>query len=162
MKKLINRHAGNEQMLMIVLAIILCLTALWAISCGGGGSYSSTPTAPSASTTAPTPAATTPAQSTTPSVAVNIVSSSGSGAFNPNPVQAASGANIVWKNDTSATHVLVMNDGTMIGTLAPGASLTTALSGSGGSYHCTIHPSMVGSINGATAPAPPTGTGSDY
>ena len=161
MKKSIGRHAGNEQMLMIVLAIILCLTALWAISCGGGGSYSSTPTAPSASTPVTTPAPTTPAPSTTPSVTVSIVSSSGSGAFNPNPVQAASGANIIWKNDTSATHVLVMNDGGVIGTLAPGASMTTP-SGTGGSYHCTIHPSMVGSINGATASAPPTGTASDY
>lgn len=161
MKKSIERHAGNEQMLMIVLAIILCLTALWAISCGGG-SYSSTPAAPSASTPVTTPASTTPAPSTTPSVTVNIVTSSGSGAFNPNPVQAVSGTNIIWKNDTSATHALVMNDGTTIGTLAPGASLATAFGGSGGSYHCTRHPSMVGSINGATAPAPPAGTGSDY
>ena len=36
MKKSIERHAGNEHMLVIVLAIILCLTALWAIGCGGG------------------------------------------------------------------------------------------------------------------------------
>jgi hypothetical protein len=48
-----------------------------------------------------------------------------------------------------------MNDGTPIGSLAPAASLTTTLSGNGGNYHCTTHPSMVGSINGSATPAPP-------
>ncbi len=149
---------------MLVLAIILCATALWAIGCGGGGSnYSgggtTTPTAPSpAPTPSPAPA---PAPNPTPSVTVNIVSSSGNGAFSPNPVQAAAGSSIQWRNDTSVSHVLVMDDGRSIGTLAPGASVTMTVS-SGGSYHCTNHPSMVGSINGATAPEPPTGGGSDY
>ncbi len=51
MKKSIDRHLGNEQMLMLVLAIILCLTALWAVGCGGGGSYNggTTPTTPTPS-----------------------------------------------------------------------------------------------------------------
>ena len=47
-----------------------------------------------------------------------------------------------------------MNDGTPIGTLAPGASMTTTV-GARGDYRCTTHPSMVGSINGASAPKPP-------
>jgi len=93
---------------------------------------------------------------------VSIVSSSGSGAFSPNPVQAASGSNVAWKNDTSATHVLVMDDGRSIGTVAPGATVTMTLSGGSATYHCVTHPSMVGSINGATTPTPPSGSGSDY
>jgi len=149
---------------MLILAIVLCVAALWAIGCGGG-SYSA-PTSPStsssSSTPAPapaTPAPTTPAPST-PSVTVSIVSSSGSGAFNPNPVQATSG-NIVWTNNTAVSHVLVMDDGRSIGTVAPGGSVTMA-AGSGGAYHCTTHPSMVGSINGAAAPTTPSSSGSDY
>lgn len=167
MRKILDQRSTNEQVGMLILAIVLCVTALWAIGCGGGGSYSPAPTSPSAST----PAATTPAASTTPapstpapttaSVTVSIVGIAGSAAFSPNPVQATTG-NIVWKNDTSVTHVLVMNDGRSIGTVNPGASVTMPLTGTGGDYHCTNHPTMVGSINGAAAPTPPSGTGSDY
>lgn len=160
---------SDEQTALAVLAIILAIAALWAVGCGAsGGSYSSgSPTTPSttAATTTPT-ATTTPAVGTTAStpagaVTVNIIGISGSGAFSPNPVQASSGATIVWKNSTSEAHHIVMNDGTVIGDLAPGASLTTQLNGSGGNYHCTTHPTMVGSINGASAPPDPTPSASD-
>jgi plastocyanin len=160
MRKSLDQRTGNEQIVMLILAILLCVTALWAIGCGGGASYSA-PTSPSTSTpAASTPAPSTPAPSTTPSVTVSIVGITGSGAFNPNPVQATSG-NIVWTNNTSVTHVLVMNDGRSIGTVNPGASVTMAV-GAGGDYHCTNHPSMVGSVNGTAAPMPPSGTSSDY
>jgi plastocyanin len=137
----------DEQTALAVLAIILAVAALWAIGCGGGGgSYStSTPTSPTSNT--PTPAAGL--------VTVNIVGNAGSAAFNPNPAQASAGSTIIWKNMSSAQHHLVMNDGTVIGDVAAGASLTTTLMGSGGNYHCTIHPTMVGSINGAAAPPDP-------
>jgi plastocyanin len=166
-----NMKIKDEQTTLAVLAIILASVALWAIGCGGGsgGSYSGlSPTTPSTTTAAATPAAATPAAASTPAgaVTVNVVSTSGSGAFSPNPVQASSGATIVFKNATSEAHHLVMNDGTLIGDLAAGGSLSMPLAGSGGSYHCTIHPTMVGSINGASAPAAPTpdpsGSGYDY
>lgn len=117
---------------------------LWALGCGGGGGGTNTPTGPSS---------TTPPTSTT----VNIVSSSGSSAFSPNPVQVPSGGTIRWANATPDTHVLEMSDGSPIGTVAPGASLTTILSGGGGNFRCTNHPSMVGSINGTRVPDPPSG-----
>ena len=137
----------DEQTALAVIAIILAVVALWAIGCGGGGgSYStSTPTTPT-STTPSTPAA----------VTVNIVGTTGSGAFSPNPVQAASGATLAWKNTTGVAHHLVMDSGAVIGDIAAGATLTTTLSGSGGNFHCTNHPTMVGSINGASAPPTPT------
>ena len=135
-------HHMDKKFLSIIVA-----GSLWASGCGGGGygggASNSTPTAPSTPTPSPT------------STTVNIVSSSGSGAFSPNPVQVPSGGTIVWRNATNASHVLVMNNGTTIATVAAGASVTTTLSGSGGNYHCTTHPSMVGSING-TMPPPPT------
>jgi plastocyanin len=131
-----------------ILLSIIVSGALAALACGGsggGGSSTSTPTGPSASPPAPT------------STTVNIVSSAGNGAFSPNPVQAPNGEAIVWRNLTSETHVLVMNNGTPIATVGPGASVTTTVSGGGGNYRCTTHPSMVGSINGATAPEQPAG-----
>ena len=127
--------------------------AMWSCGGGGGGDYSnSSPSAPS-----PTPAA--PAPAAPGSVAVSIVDTNGGAkAFTPNPVQAATGVTMVWTNNTRDMHHLVMDDGSaVIGDIAPGASISMQLKGSGGNYHCTNHPTMVGSINGATAPAPPPG-----
>jgi hypothetical protein len=56
--------------------------------------------------------------------------------------------------------VLVMNDGTPLATIAPGATVATT-SPAGGNFRCTTHPSMVGSINGATVPQPPDGNDDD-
>ena len=130
----------NKSLLSIIMSVPLLASA-----CGGnGGGGTPGPTAPS-NTPAPGPTGTT----------VNIVSSAGANAFNPNPVQVPSGGSIVWRNSTSDVHTLVMSDGTSIGTVAAGASMTTTLRGSGGNYRCTLHPTMVGSINGATPPSPP-------
>src|SRR5687768_6041263 len=133
---------------LLLASIALSALVLWAVSCGGGGGGTGggTPTGPSAN-----PPANNPPQAST---TINIVSSSGSGAFRPNPVQVPAGGTLQWKNDTAERHVLVMNDGSPIGTLAPGATLTTTI-GSGGDFRCATHPSMVGSINGASAPKPP-------
>lgn len=129
---------------LLLTSIAISGLVLWAVSCGGGGGGGGgTPTGPSSN---PPPQAST---------TVNIVASAGNSAFNPNPVQVPSGGTILWRNATSDVHVLVMNDGTPIGTVGPGASLTTTLSGGGGNFRCTNHPTMVGSINGATAPEPP-------
>jgi hypothetical protein len=56
-----------------------------------------------------------------------------------------------------------MDDGSNdFGQLAVGASSAPRGVGSGGNFHCTIHPSMVGSINGTVAPEPPPGSGDGY
>ena len=133
------------------------LITLTSVGCGGAGGASSTPTTPSVTVPAPTPTP-APAPGPAPSITtLTVVSSAGSGAFSPNPAQVPSGGSIVWRNNTGDLHVLVMNDGTPIATLAPGASVTTMLSGTGGDYRCTTHPSMVGSINGQGPPDPPAG-----
>lgn len=137
---------------MLLASIALSGLVLWAVGCSGGnGGGGGTPTGPSTNPPPQTQAGTT----------VNIVSSAGNAAFSPNPVQVPAGGTIQWRNATGDAHVLVMNDGTPIGTLAPGASITTALSGGGGNFRCVTHPTMVGSINGATAPEPPP-PGDDY
>lgn len=79
---------------------------------------------------------------------VSIVGSAGPGAFNPNPVTIASGDSVAWTNNDATVHHIVLDDGTYdSGTIFPGASspATTAVTATG-TYHCTIHPSMTGTI----------------
>jgi hypothetical protein len=96
---------------------------------------------------------------------ISIVGSFGNLAFAPNPQQAAIGNMVVWMNNDFVQHTIVLDDGTPVGTLAPGQSSTPiALVTDTAGYHCTIHPSMVGQIvpvpvvlpDGQT-PVPPDG-----
>ena len=132
---------------------IVSAMALW--NCGGGGSGTTavaTSPSPTVSAPAPVPAA-------TPStVTVVIVSSVGNTAFQPNPVSANSGDTVLFRNNDSRLHHLVMDDGSAdLGEVAPGATSRgfTLRSASAARFHCTKHSSMVGSINGAAAPEPP-------
>jgi plastocyanin len=121
--------------------------------CGGSGGYS----------TSPSPASTNPTSpSTTSAVTVSIVATNGNKSYVPNPVQTG-GQDVVFKNNDSLTHHIVMDDGSAdFGNLAPGVSSAAKAVASGGNFHCTIHPSMVGSINGAVAPEPAPGSGNGY
>lgn len=120
--------------------------ALWGCgsSGGGGGTTPTGPTGPS-----------TPSGQT---VTVSIVGSIGNAAYKPNPVSAKSGDTVTFQNNDSTTHHIVLDDGSMdLGTIAPGSTSTgVAIQNNNAlKYHCTIHPSMVGSINGQSAPDPP-------
>lgn len=137
---------------------------LW--GCGGGGGYtaSASPTAPTptaaAPTTTPATTTTTPTTNTTApaTVSVSIVSSVGNSAFVPNPVRANTGDTVTFHNTDRTLHHLVMDDGSAdLGDIAPGATSRgfTLRNGNATSFHCTLHSSMVGSINGASAPEPP-------
>jgi plastocyanin len=91
-------------------------------------------------------------------VTISIVGSFGNVAFLPNPIQAAVDDTIVWTNKDRTLHQIVLDDETMIGDIVPGASSAPmSLTRATVAYRCTIHPSMVGSINGpaATEPTPP-------
>jgi plastocyanin len=114
---------------------------------------------------APAPAPGTPAPAPDPAPApvtttINIIGTDGATAFLPNPIQAAMGNLLVWMNGDTRLHHIVLDDGTDIGDVLPGqATAPKALAtGAPTGFHCTIHPSMVGMINGelpAPAPAPP-------
>lgn len=133
---------------MILITVLAAAVSASRCSGGGGGSSQSL---------------TTPGPSSN-GVTVRIVGSAGNTAFNPNPVQAATGNVLVWKNETALIHHIVMDDGSAdLGNIAAGASSTEMqLKSAGGNFHCVNHPSMVGSINGATAPTPPPGSGDGY
>ncbi len=126
---------------------------LW--GCGGGGGYTAaaSPTAP----TAVAPAPTAPAAPTTSTVTVAIVSSVGNRAYQPNPVSAKAGDTVTFRNGDSVVHHIVMDDGSGdLGDIPPGASKTlTVRSASATAFHCTLHATMVGSINGALPEVPP-------
>ena len=98
-----------------------------------------------------------------PSGDVTIVldaSTKGSGAFSPNPFTEsfATRAEVIWVNadrtsggyggSTGTTHRLVSDAGLFdSGTFAPGTSFSFTFAASGSyTYHCTIHPTMVGTI----------------
>ena len=122
---------------------------------------SPTPTPPPVPAPSPTP---TPTPTPTPNPGVpgpavpatqriNIVGTFGFYAFDPNPSTAAVGDMIVWANMDTRTHHIMLDSGTDVGLIAPGAStrpmpLATPVA----NYHCTIHPSMTGTINGSPPP----------
>src|SRR5512147_874146 len=101
------------------------LAGLACLSCGGSGYGSSTPTAPSGGSSAS--GATT----------ITINGQNGTQAFSPNPA-AYGGQSVVFKNNDSVTHRVVLNDGSVdTGNIAPGAtSGAVTMPASGTNYHC--------------------------
>jgi len=132
------------------LAAIL-LAAVAASQCSSGNDQNATPATPTAPANTPT------------AVTVSIVGTNGNKSYVPNPVATASGEQIVFKNNDSVVHRIMMDDGSIdFGNISPGSSSSAKSVGAGGNFHCTIHPSMVGSINGAVAPEPTPGSGDGY
>jgi plastocyanin len=116
--------------------------ALVAWSCGGGGG--STPTSPGGGAAA--------------TVTINITGQGGKLAFSPNPATVQPGQLVMFKNNDVETHHVILDDGTVqTPDIAPGATSAPVAMGTSGSltYHCAIHPGMVGGFNGAVAEPPP-------
>ena len=104
--------------------------------------------------TTPTPDPSTPAPAPTPmAVIINIIGTVGSNAFMPNPTMANMGDQIVFANTDTRVHHIVLDDGTDLGEVQPGeSSAPIALATPTATFHCTIHPTMVGAINGDIVP----------
>jgi len=61
---------------------------------------------------------------------------------------------VVWQNNDILTHHIVLDDGTDLGELAPGqASLPMTMVAPTATFHCLIHPTMVGTLT--VDPVPP-------
>ena len=104
-------------------------------------------TAKDSTPTAPTPPATSHI------VTVDIAEINGPYSFYPSQAAVQPGQAIVWRNWDTVTHHLVFDDGSIdTGTLAPGTLSQPITTGAGNrSYHCTIHPTMVGTVVGTSA-----------
>jgi plastocyanin len=119
--------------------------ALACAACGGsdynGGTPSPTPTP------TPTPAA----------VTVNIAGDLGNRSFDPNPASAGSALTVNWRNADGVVHRIVANDNSFdTGNISPsGTSMTVTVPSAGVNYHCSIHPDMVGAVNGSGGTPPP-------
>ena len=102
--------------------------AVLTAGCGGGGS-----------STSPTPSA----------GAVAIVGERGNQSFNPNPAPMPADHKLTWTNNDSTIHRIVADDGSFdTGNLSQAqSSAAITLPASGKSYHCSIHPSMVGVVS---------------
>ena len=153
------------------LLMIACIAAL--VGCSGDGSplfpssvateagaraTSSLPAdydEPAAAPSPVPPVSPDPVPGPTP-MTVSIVGSVGPGAFMPNPLGATAGSMIVWTNTDATRHVIALDNGTVVGDLAPGqSSAPIVMVASAVGYHCTLHPSMVGSISDPAAAVPP-------
>jgi plastocyanin len=85
----------------------------------------------------------------------------GKQSFDPNPASVAAGQLVVFKNADVVTHHVTLDDGSLqTGDIAPGASSQPlAIGAINKAYHCSMHPSMVGSFNSAPTPEPQPCTG---
>ena len=121
---------------LVALSAVLML----AVACGAG--YSS----PSVS---PSPTVSTAPDGTSPSVAIPVGASTlGNGAFAPDVLNVAVGTTVTWRNTDSIVHTSTSDAaGWNSGEVAPGGQFSVALQTAGTfSYHCTIHPGMVGTV----------------
>ena len=99
----------------------------------------------------PPVASSSPPPTPTPApVTIDIKGISGSLSFSPNPANLKIGQQVRWHNADSMTHTATQDgSGFDTGLLAAGATsapITLSASGSVG-YRCTLHPSMVGTLN---------------
>jgi plastocyanin len=117
-------------------AAMVASVSFWAWGCGSTAN-SQNPVTPTA-TSAPAGGI----------VTINIVGENGAQSFSPNPATLPAGQMVVWHNVDRTTHRVVLNNGSLdTGDLAPGAtSQPMSINAGGGPYHCSIHPSMVGTI----------------
>ena len=125
-------------------AAVAFAAAIASASCGGGGGYGGTPTSPSGGGSSV--------------VTITITGQGGRLAFNPNPATVSPGQLVQFKNNDGVAHHVILDDGTVqTPDIAPGATSPAVAMGTSGSltYHCTIHPGMVGGFNGAVAEPPP-------
>jgi plastocyanin len=117
----------------LLIGATLVASAVGVTACGG---YGSSPSAPDGS---PPPAG---------AVVINVVRENGAQSFSPNPATVPPGQTVVWHNvDTTTHHVVLDNRGIDTGNIAPGAFSAPMTLTAAGPYHCTIHPSMVGTVN---------------
>jgi plastocyanin len=69
-------------------------------------------------------------------------------AYAPNPISIAPGGTITWTNNDTESHTSTGDDGSWnSGTINPGASFNRTFPNAGTfTYHCTIHPGMIGTV----------------
>jgi plastocyanin len=69
-------------------------------------------------------------------------------AYAPNPITISTGDTVSWTNNDTEAHTSVGDDGSWnSGTIAPGATFNRSFPSAGTfTYHCSIHPNMIGTV----------------
>jgi plastocyanin len=83
--------------------------------------------------------------------AVSIVQGSSTrttNAYSPNPINVAVGATVTWTNNDTVAHTSTSDTGLWSsGSIAPQGTFSRMFSSAGSfTYHCAIHPGMVGTV----------------
>jgi plastocyanin len=117
------------------LTLLLFAGAAMAAACGGSSGYSGT--------TSPTGTATAAAD-----VTVTINGMAGAQSYSPNPQSLKVGQTVSWRNADNVAHTAT-GTGLDTGSIAPGATSAPKPMSTAGtlSYHCSFHPTMVGTLN---------------
>jgi plastocyanin len=127
-----------------LLAALAVLVTVFAFACNGSSSSPTSPTVP-----APTGSGGGTTGGSSPDVTITIVGMAGSQSFSPNPGVVKAGQTVAWHNGDVITHTATADNGAFdTGAIAPGATSAAIKMTSAGSigYHCSIHPSMVGTL----------------
>jgi len=121
-----------------VAAATLAAIGVGVFGCGGYGG--SSPTSPAGPSTPPTASS---------NFTIDVAEINGPFSFYPSPATVGSDQIVVWRNTDIVTHRVVFDDLSLdTGTLAPGTLSQPMTIGPGNwSYHCSIHPAMVGSVS---------------
>jgi plastocyanin len=113
----------------IGLGVLAAVTALAGAGCGS-----------SSSPAAPTVAA---------DVTITMVGDRGNQSFSPNPSSMRVGQTVAWKNGDTTAHDATQDASRFgTGTISAGATSAPITMSTAGTftYHCTIHPGMVGTL----------------
>jgi plastocyanin len=126
---------------MFTLRLAVVSTAV-ALSIACGGSYSSSPASPSPS---PSPS---PGGASTAVTIQRGAETLGNRAFAPDDLTVATGTTVTWTNTDSVAHTSTANaNGWNSGIVSPGDHFSFTFQTPGTfSYHCSIHPGMVGTV----------------
>jgi plastocyanin len=92
---------------------------------------------------------------------ITILGDRAAQSFTPNPGAGGVDQAVVWRNNDSVTHRIVVNDSTLdTGDIPPGGtSRQLVLPVAGANYHCSLHPGMIGAVTAAGGAPPPPCTG---
>jgi plastocyanin len=119
----------------LLFASSLAALTFGVVACGGPGPSPTNPNTPSNPPAAP--------------ITIDVAEINGPNSFYPSPVTVEFERVVEWRNSDTVTHHVVFDDRSLdTGTLAPGTLSQPFTVGPGTrTYHCSIHPTMVGSIS---------------
>ncbi len=123
--------AGLSGMTRTFSVFAIIAAAAFASACGSSSSSPASPSAASADVT------------------IQIQGDRGSNSYAPNPTTMRVGQTVAWHNADSTAHDSTQDSGRFqTGTLNAGATSSPITMSTAGTftYHCTIHPGMIGTI----------------